>query len=77
MSTVHPKAFNLKIFHHVSHQRRTALLSTEDPSGQYRLDLTLPGPRTSFRLLLSQLSDMGSRSQYIKSRVAESRELGK
>lgn len=38
-----------------------------DPSGQYRLDLTLPGPRTSFRLLLSQLSDMGSRSQYIKS----------
>lgn len=38
-----------------------------DPSGQYSFDMALPGQRTAFRLLLSQLSDYGSRSQYIKS----------
>lgn len=38
-----------------------------DPSGQYSFDMAQPGQRTAFRLLLSQLSDYGSRSQYIKS----------
>lgn len=48
-------------------------LRPQDPSGQYVLDLALPGQRTAFRLLLSQLSDLsnGGRSQYIKSAMAD------
>ena len=44
--------------------------SPQDPSGQYSFDMAQPGQRTAFRLLLSQLSDYGSRSQYIKSCLA-------
>ncbi|CAE7478397.1 CML34 [Symbiodinium natans] len=39
-----------------------------DPSGQYSLDMAMPGQRTCFRLLLTNLAQLGgSRSQYLKS----------
>ncbi|CAE7490451.1 unnamed protein product [Symbiodinium sp. KB8] len=44
-----------------------------DPSGQYSLDMAMAGQRTCFRLLLTNLAQLGgSRSQYIKSAMLTS-----